>query len=241
MFSANTILIAGIFILGTYIVATLDDLIRMKASRSFIYIWAFLAIVFAGYRYLKDDPTLYIRLIIAVCIYVFLHFNIFRFKIATGDVIAMLPFVFLLNSYLNIAYFIIAVLIFDRIILRLFYVKLLRRKQYPFMPAILGGAIIILLLVYGFQPMQEFDKYVTGVKDKYNEFLGEEEIEEEKPPLEVQPENKTEEEIEDNKTEETPPEQTPESEETTENKTEEGQEEEEEEDPKSHIVGNPFG
>ena len=109
MIPATFTLLAGIFLIGTYTVATLDDLIRMRASRSFLYIWAALA---AGLLYAQDafgGEALWPRLA---------------------------------------ALFLALVFVADRLVLRLFYAKLLRRQAYPFMPAILAGMVLSIML-YG--------------------------------------------------------------------------------------------
>ena len=147
MIPATFTLLAGIFLIGTYTVATLDDLIRMRASRSFLYIWAALA---AGLFYAQDafgEEALWPRLALAALMAVVCKSGVAGMRLAWGDIIAMMPALMLL-PLLNAALFLALVFVADRLVLRLFYAKLLRRQAYPFMPAILAGMVLSIML-YG--------------------------------------------------------------------------------------------
>ncbi len=148
MIPATFAFLAGIFLIGTYTVATLDDLIRMRASRSFLYIWAALA---AGLLYAQDafgEEALWPRLALAALVIVVCKSGIAGMRLAWGDIIAMMPALMLLPLP-NAALFLVLVFVADRLVLRLFSARLLRRQSYPFMPAILAGMALTLLVLYG--------------------------------------------------------------------------------------------
>lgn len=147
MLSSPIIIIIGVFLLGTYAVSTLDDLIRMRASKSFLYVWILISIVLAVLLYQDNDATLTVRLGIAVLLPIILCSGLPGFKLAYGDVFALLPIVFLL-PLVQVFLFFLILLLTDRFILRLFYMKMLRHTRYPFMPAILISTGLILMYYY---------------------------------------------------------------------------------------------
>lgn len=145
MIPEHVVLVTAIFILGTYAVATLDDLIWMKASRSFIYIWGAIALALLYFR--RDDEMLWIH--VGIAVFVVLAFKtglVLGVRTAWGDIIAMMPPIMLLPP-LNSVAFLILVYIFDKIVLRFFYAKILRKSAYPFMPAILVGMLLSILIL----------------------------------------------------------------------------------------------
>ncbi len=127
----------AVFVLGTYAVATLDDILHMSASRSFVYVWLLLA---AGFAYLQSaaaDPMLQMRFGLAVAVILLFHVSFIPlpFKLAIGDCIAMLPIIFLL-PLTYVAIFVIGFLLVDQFLLRTWYVRIFGREKYPFMPAL---------------------------------------------------------------------------------------------------------
>lgn len=145
MIPEHIVLITAIFIVGTYAVATLDDLIWMKASRSFIYIWGAIALALLYFRH--DDEMLWIH--VGIAVFVVLAFRtglVLGVRTAWGDIIAMMPPIMLLPP-LNSVAFLILVYVFDKIALRFFYAKILRKRAYPFMPAILVGMLLSILIL----------------------------------------------------------------------------------------------
>lgn len=145
----SMVLFGTVFVLGTYVVATLDDLIHMSASRSFVYIWFALAGVFGYLQYAAGDALLQVRVALSVAIVVLFHvkFIPLPFKLAIGDCIAMLPVVFLL-PLMYVGVFVVAFLFADQFILRTWYVRFLRRSAYPFMPALFLALAAAFVLMY---------------------------------------------------------------------------------------------
>ncbi len=165
MIPEHVVLVTAIFILGTYAVATLDDLVWMKASRSFIYIWGAIALVLLYFR--RDDEMLWLHLAIAA--FVLLAFRtglVLGVRTAWGDIIAMMPAIMLLPP-LNSAGFLVLVYVFDKIALRFFYAKILRRNAYPFMPAILVGMLlsIIILLQTSDIPLERIKEFFSAAPE----------------------------------------------------------------------------
>ncbi len=163
MFGTNLILIIGVLILGTYLVSTLDDLLKMSASVSFVYIWGLIALVLFGYLFYKGDPSVYYRVGFGVVLYILLHFNLLGFKLANGDIIAMMPIVFLFSLF-HVILFVVFVLLIDKFLLRIVYSKILRKKTYPFMPAIFVGLVLMLLLIYTGGYDMNIEQYITKEK-----------------------------------------------------------------------------
>ena len=165
MIPEHIVLVIAIFIVGTYVVATLDDLIRMKASRSFIYIWGAIALALLYFQ--RDDDLLWLN--IAIAVFVVLTFKtglVLGMRTAWGDIIAMMPPIMLLPPLHSVA-FLILVYFFDKIVLRFFYTKLLRKQAYPFMPAILVGmllSILILLQTYDI-PLEQIKEFFSAVQE----------------------------------------------------------------------------
>lgn len=165
MIPEHIVLVIAIFIVGTYVVATLDDLIRMKASRSFIYIWGAIALALLYFQ--RDDDLLWLN--IAIAVFVVLTFKtglVLGMRTAWGDIIAMMPPIMLLPPLHSVA-FLILVYFFDKIVLRFFYTKLLRKQAYPFMPAILVGmllSILILLQTYDI-PLERIKEFFSVVQE----------------------------------------------------------------------------
>ncbi len=155
-------LIAAVFLVGTYAVATLDDLIRMKASRSFLYIWAAIAVAALYFQDYYGDDMLMVR--IAICAFVILAMRtgIVGIKTAWGDIVAVLPGVALL-PIVHVGVFLVLVWVVDKIVLRIIYAKLLRRSAYPFMPAILGAMVLTLIIFYS-ADLQPIIKLFSGTK-----------------------------------------------------------------------------
>lgn len=147
MIPSTLAFLAGIFLVGTYAVATLDDLIRMRASRSFLYIWAALAAVLFYAQDAFGGEALWPRLALAALVAVVCKSGVAGMRLAWGDIIAMMP-ALMLFPLAYAALFLALVFIADRLVLRLFYARLLRRQSYPFMPAILAGMVLSILL-YG--------------------------------------------------------------------------------------------
>lgn len=126
------------FMLGSYTVATMDDLKRMSASVSFTYLWGVVALIAGVVFYFTDQSQLIHRAVITVIVFVLMRTRIipfFRSKVAWGDFLAVLPLVFLFDPLWFAAFFLLMVL-FDKVVLKLVYVHLLNKRAYPFMPAI---------------------------------------------------------------------------------------------------------
>lgn len=144
------VFMAGIFLLGTYAVSTLDDILHMRASASFVYVWILMAALFGYWQYQDADPLLYARIIAAAVIFAAFKFGVphLGFRLATGDCVAMLPVVFLFPP-IQVAVFVAGFMIADRVILKTLYVTLMKRSFYPFMPALIIGLALVLSLAKG--------------------------------------------------------------------------------------------
>lgn len=126
------------FMLGSYTVATMDDLKKMRASVSFVYLWALVAVVSGIVFFMADQTQLVPRAITIIVTFVLMRTGVvpfFRSKVAWGDWFAVLPLIFLFDPVWFAVFFLLMTL-FDKVFLKLVYVHLLNRRVYPFMPAI---------------------------------------------------------------------------------------------------------
>ena len=147
MMGEQAVAMGAIFLLGSYAVATLDDIIRMKASRSFLYIWILSTAVILYFQNAAGDPSLWLRVALGAVLSVVCKSGIIGLKLAWGDILAMLPAIALFPP-LEMGVFLLLVFVIDRLVLRVFYAKLLRKRSYPFMPAITAAMLLTLLLFY---------------------------------------------------------------------------------------------
>jgi len=135
------------FMLGSYTVATLDDLKKMRASVSFVYLWALVAVVAGIVFFMTDQSQLIPRAGIIAFTYVLMRTSVvpfFRSKVAWGDFFAVLPLIFIFEPLWFGVFFLLMVL-FDKVILKLVYVSLMGRRAYPFMPAITVALAIVTI------------------------------------------------------------------------------------------------
>ncbi len=150
-FSMNEIQLYGLaFLLGSYSVATLSDLKRMSAQSEFVSIWAIITIgLFVIDVYLmgidKVDWQIFAaKWLIIVFFSLISHERIgLLFKLATGDVVAIMAAAAILAPIMVVALYILLKVV-DLIMapgLQSFGTK----TAYPFMPVIFVTTIIVLV------------------------------------------------------------------------------------------------
>ena len=141
------------FILGSYSVATLSDLKRMSAQSEFVSVWAIIAIgLFIVDVYLLAREELpfdefVVKWLLIVGFSVLSHEKVgVYFRLATGDVVAMMAAAALLGP-VGVIIFYVLVKIVD-ILTRPIWKSFGTETAYPFMPVIFLATVVVLAVLY---------------------------------------------------------------------------------------------
>ncbi len=137
------------FLLGSYSVATLSDIKRMSAQSEFVSIWAIIAIgLFIIDVYLMGVEKLAWELwaakwSIIVFFSIISHERVgIYFRLATGDVVAIMAAAALLAPVLVLSLYVV-MKIMD-LVLAPFLKSFGTKSAYPFMPVVFATTVIVL-------------------------------------------------------------------------------------------------
>jgi hypothetical protein len=151
-FSMDQLQLYGLaFLLGSYSVATLSDVKRMSAQSEFVSIWAVITIgLFVIDVYLMGINSLAweiftVKWLVIVLFSLISHERVgLYFRLATGDVVAIMAAAALLTPLLVVLLYILLKVV--DVIMAPGLASFGTKTAYPFMPVIFVATIIVLLI-----------------------------------------------------------------------------------------------
>jgi hypothetical protein len=138
------------FLLGSYSVATLSDLKRMSAQSEFVSIWAIITIsLFVVDVYLMGIDRLRWEIFVAKWLVIVLFSVISQervgplFRLATGDVIAVMAAVALFAPLMVVVFFVLLKVV--DLLIAPALMSFGSKNVYPFMPVVFVTTIIVIV------------------------------------------------------------------------------------------------
>lgn len=140
------------FLLGSFTVSGLSDLKRMSAQREFLEVWALAAIVLLlvdvtrAYVDADQRPVLAVKwgLVVVVALLSWQRTGVV-FRLASGDVWAVIAVCALLNPLFVVVFF--AVLWVSNLLLKPALLAFGHRHAYPFIPVVLASTLVTVGLI----------------------------------------------------------------------------------------------